>query len=392
MINKRLEDIRKEDIEALITEQVRESRHIEYKESLPGNSDSEKKEFLADVSAFANASGGMIIYGIREKREEGQPTSLPEQIVGLSDINVDKEKQRLLAIVGSGVEPRMPNIQIEAVPDFDEYPVIILKIPKSWCGPHMIKYQQWSRFYLRTSAGKQQLDVGEIRNAFFMSENLANNIRRFREERIAKILSNDGPSTINNNSKLVVHIVPINAFNTPIVNDFTSQKGIQTGLYPLSGGGYSMSYNFDGLILANSYGYLQVFRNGTLEAADSYYSLENSGGEGNSKCISTTLLENELIRGMHNYLQVLNQYQVTAPIYVLISMLNVRGFRLATRDHYWSRHRNIIDRDHLIFPEILIEEYGADCSVIFRSFFDILWQSCGFERCFSYDKNGARHS
>lgn len=74
MIQKNIDEITEEDLQALIDNSVLESKSIEYKQSLPGNSDSEKKEFLADVSSFANASGGDLIYGIIEDRN----TRIPE--------------------------------------------------------------------------------------------------------------------------------------------------------------------------------------------------------------------------------------------------------------------------------------------------------------------------
>jgi len=71
MIPKPIEAITTADIQSLIDNQVAENRSMEYKEALPGNSDDEKKEFLADLSSFANAGGGDIIYGLVES--EGLP-------------------------------------------------------------------------------------------------------------------------------------------------------------------------------------------------------------------------------------------------------------------------------------------------------------------------------
>jgi predicted HTH transcriptional regulator len=74
VLNKPLEAIEENDLQALVDNQVAESKTIEYKESLPGNADGDKKEFLADVSSFANASGGDLIYGMRE--QSGVPIAL----------------------------------------------------------------------------------------------------------------------------------------------------------------------------------------------------------------------------------------------------------------------------------------------------------------------------
>ena len=61
----------------LIRDQVQESLHLDYKktDSLD-NTEKNKKEISKDVSAFANSDGGIIIYGIVEKKH------LPEQIEG----------------------------------------------------------------------------------------------------------------------------------------------------------------------------------------------------------------------------------------------------------------------------------------------------------------------
>ncbi|MBI3460167.1 putative DNA binding domain-containing protein, partial [Candidatus Acetothermia bacterium] len=73
-INKRLEDITENDLKDLVDNKYREIKSIDYKVTLPGNSDSEKKEFLADVSSFANANGGDLIYGI--KANDGLPVNV----------------------------------------------------------------------------------------------------------------------------------------------------------------------------------------------------------------------------------------------------------------------------------------------------------------------------
>jgi hypothetical protein len=66
-------------LESLRADRVREGRQLDYKETLPGARDDDKREFLSDVTSFANAAGGDIIYGLRERREEGSlpPRSRP---------------------------------------------------------------------------------------------------------------------------------------------------------------------------------------------------------------------------------------------------------------------------------------------------------------------------
>jgi predicted HTH transcriptional regulator len=101
VIPKPFEIIAENDLLALITNGVSEGRTIDYKRELPGNSDGDKKEFLADVSSFANTSGGDLIFGMDEV--EGLPT----QLVGFQSVNADLEVRRLDSILSSGLDPRI---------------------------------------------------------------------------------------------------------------------------------------------------------------------------------------------------------------------------------------------------------------------------------------------
>ena len=107
MIQKPMRDIGPEDFQQLVTNKVAESRTLEYKQSLPGATDGEKKEFLADVSSFANSVGGDLLYGIMEAREDGKTTGIPESVEGLADVNGDAETRRLENMLRDGVQPRL---------------------------------------------------------------------------------------------------------------------------------------------------------------------------------------------------------------------------------------------------------------------------------------------
>ncbi|TWC06996.1 putative DNA-binding protein [Bradyrhizobium macuxiense] len=59
------------DLTALHAGVVKESLHIEYKasEAIDKKDDKKKLELARDVSAFANADGGQIIYGMKENKD-----------------------------------------------------------------------------------------------------------------------------------------------------------------------------------------------------------------------------------------------------------------------------------------------------------------------------------
>ena len=101
MIPKPLERVEGGDIDLLLTGNVQEGRTIDYKRDLPGASDSDRKEFLADVSSFANTVGGDLIVGIDEAG------GLPTTIVGAAAADLDEEIRRLDSIIQSGLDPRI---------------------------------------------------------------------------------------------------------------------------------------------------------------------------------------------------------------------------------------------------------------------------------------------
>lgn len=108
--HKLIDSLDRTDLDALVTAGETESRVIEYKLLLPGTGDHDKKEFLADISSFANAGGGDILFGMMELN------GAPKQLVGLEPTNVDAEKLRLEEIVRNGVAPRVTGLSIKVVP------------------------------------------------------------------------------------------------------------------------------------------------------------------------------------------------------------------------------------------------------------------------------------
>ena len=75
LANKPIHSITEADLEELITNQTAEGKNVEYKVSLSLSSDEEKKEFLADISSFANTASGYVVYGMKE--DKGLPIDLP---------------------------------------------------------------------------------------------------------------------------------------------------------------------------------------------------------------------------------------------------------------------------------------------------------------------------
>jgi len=394
MINKPFDQLDKAEILNLISGEVREGRTLEYKETLPGSSDGDKTEFMADVSSFANAAGGHILYGIREKRDaEGKPTGVPEFADGLQSINADSEILRLESSIRTGLGPRLPGIRMKAIEGFANGPVLVLWIPKSWSSPHMVTFKNHSRFYSRSSNGKYALDVNEIRSAFATAEGLPERIRSFRDNRITKIIANETPVSLVETPKIVLHLIPIMSLTLTQPLDAAEIYSKRQQLESIATGATSHRINFDGVVTfcfesasTTCLSYVQAFRNGIIEAIETNEFGESDG----NKFIRSLSFEQDIVSASARFLKFQESFGITPPIFLMISLLEVRGYVMATKSDYRSMRVSSIDRNVLLLPEIIIEQFDQDVSSLLRPAFDAVWQAAGFLRSPYYDEAGNR--
>jgi hypothetical protein len=392
MIPKEFDVITKEDIEALVANCVSEGRTIEYKQQLPGGTDDDKREFLADASSFANAGGGDLIFGVREKRDEsGKPMGIPEVAEGLAGINPGNEELRLEEMARSSIDPRIPGLRFKHFDGFPSGSIILIRVPKSWTSPHMVTFKNLSRFFSRTSAGKYQLDVREIRAAFIASESLAHKISTFRSDRVAKLLAEEAPLPLEKNPKIILHLLPVGAFADSTTVDLQAAETLSPSDFkPLgSSHAYAPQFNFDGYLVSADRGtppvcfsYVQLFRNGAIEAVWMDFTRE--------RALLIGSLEQELLKGVPRYLALQQRLGIEPPLFVTISLVGTKGLMIITGDAYHDRWNNPIDRDVLLLPEVALEQIITNVNDLLRPALDTLWQAAGRPRSLGYDASGKR--
>lgn len=269
LLGKPLAKVTPEDVEDLITNKVRENRHLDYKRQLPGGSDADKGKFLKDVGAFANSGGGDIIYGVEEELDEkGQSTGSPGSVVGIQGLSLDAEIRRLTSVVQSGLDPTvMPRVELKAL-ETSSGRVLLLRVPRSFTGPHMVRD---GRFYARHDSQNLPMDATELRLAFAGSEAWIEKVEAFRKDRLARVHTNDGlPVPVLPGERLVIHLVPFSAFMPGAGIDVRAVRGRQVGP-PRPNGGSSFAFNLEGVCIYGApwdktASYVQFFRQGPVEA------------------------------------------------------------------------------------------------------------------------------
>lgn len=366
-----------------------EGKLYDYKRDLIGNSDSDKKEFLSDVSSFANASGGHLIIGVEE--EKGVPT----RILGLDIADIDAEKNRLDNILLAGLKPRMvPVHQIHSVKLAETQRfVIVIRISKSLTMPHMVTFKDTNKFYSRNSHGKYLLDVGEIRNLFVMSETAFERIRNFRMERIAKIIAGETPIKLLDVPKIVLHVIPLSMSDSTAFFDI--MQVANDDLWPMGVHGMSRRINFDGVmgysqtLEEGAYGYVQLFRNGCIECIDANILRVRWKDEG--KIIPSVKYESELVDATRRCLRLLSSIKAEPPFFIMVSLLGIKGYRMGVnKSKYWDTIpvKDGIDRDNLIVSEVVVESFEIEYPKLMRPIFDSIWNSAGWRGSENYDDDG----
>ena len=375
-----LHTITRADLTGLIDNAVGEGMQMEYKQELPGGADADKREFLADVSAFANTHGGDILFGVQAKH--GVANGLP----GLPTATLDSAVLRLESLLRDGIEPRLPAAAFLRIPLDNDRAVLVLRIQRSWQSPHMVSHGNVSRFFGRNAAGKYQLDVSQLRGAFLRSATELETAGRFRIDRLSQIASGDTPISLYKGTTSVLHLLPVGSLHRAV--DIHSAERARPR--PLFTDNSNARFNLNGVVFTSvtagepqSGNYLQVFRHGAIESVSSRLITADSG----QRLIYTATVEPELFNSSRDYLGLLKGLDVGPPIVLMLSILGLQGYKIipASEQRAWKSFRNPIPQNEILFPDVLIEDMDADPTVFLRPILDMLWQAAGWERCENYD-------
>lgn len=146
-----------EDIQRLISDEIQESLHLDYKDSRALTKKS-RDEVVKDVTAFANADGGVIVYGVEE---DGH---LPVRIDGGVN-NSDMNREWLDQIIAVNVTPPIYGIRIRQIPHTAKnHSLYVIEIPKSYRGPHQSSDKKYYKRYNFRSSPMDHYEIFDIAN------------------------------------------------------------------------------------------------------------------------------------------------------------------------------------------------------------------------------------
>ena len=381
MLPNNISDVSLTDVQTLCDNHVLESRSLDFKAEAIGRVDRDKREFLADVCAFANASGGDLILGVKEK------DGVADEVCGIEVDNPDEEKLRLINIIRDGLEPRISISSLDTtwLSMGEKRGVLVLRVHRSWSAPHRVTFLRDMNFYVRNAAGKNPMSVDELRQSFNSSRDFVERLRGFRAERIQAILDKDLPFQLRDGAKLVLHIVPLSTVADPL--DLQFEQGAPGIVPPLLTASYSWLPAIEGYITYTtpepSRSYSMMFRNGAVEGVAGI-DPNRSGTE-----VSLHAIERLVLIGWKTFRDFAKALGVQPPVYVFATLLSVRGLMPAASSHGFETP-TAARKDVLVLPPVVIgvDQFASPPEKLFKRLFDTAANAFGLSGSRNYNAKG----
>ncbi len=374
-----LQRVSKADLEALRENEVPEGILIDYKRDIYELTGDGRREFLKDVSSFANTAGGHIIIGMDEKG------GLPTNLIGVEG-NLDAQKQRLESLLRDRIEPRIVGVRMQPVAVSDDRNALVIRIPKSWNSPHAV-VNHTRIFYARNSAGAHHASVDELRAMFTAGATFLDRAREFHRKFLVQIHGVDTPIQFpGEGGRLVLHIIPFSAFGSETMLDPKVMQG--EVLPPLWSTGFNHGYNVDGYLTTfvgrQQAGYLQVFRNGIIESVAGDVRVREAQGIWQ---LYAKQVEGEVVRNVSSSMTALSHAEVPPPMLILLGGARMHQTKVIGVGYPPLNPPLPLQNSELRLPAVTIEDYGeeADYGRALKKIFDALWNAAGYQGSQSYD-------
>ncbi len=298
--------------------------------------------------------------------------------------DIDQEALRIDSLIRDGVQPRFP-YELKFIHLKDQHYVLVIRVHPSGSIPHRVIFGGHDKFYRRNAAGKSPMDLHELREAFTTAITSTQRILNYRTERIYDIASGNTPVPIfNRNNVFAIHIVPEPDFNRANRLDSESLQRFKEGdlpgrLRPLRSSGWNTRLNLHGVVgYAGRPGdevrsYVQIERNGRIEAVE----CSILASESENDRLSALPLENVSVEHITQYIHLLTELGFAGPFHVMMSLLGVKGQRVAIPSRYVWAETEPITEDRILLPPIVIESADDNIREKVAEVFVMVWHASG---------------
>lgn len=398
MIATKWSDIDDSTLQALCDDGAAESPTLDFKRTAPdARNEAARNEFLKDVCAFANSSGGDLVYGI-ETHEDVAVAPAP-----LFGETADQLWRRLTDMLNDYIEPRISGITCKTISFGDDGYAFIVRVPPSFNGPHRYRVRGANGvplhycFVTRAGTKTADMDYTQIRNAFDRTSTLAERAQQFRHERIERLKVGATPRPMQNGPKSVLHFIPLAGLAKSLIDVAALYHSPMAFAMP---GNFNpeRQTNLDGVLMTGPREadgtvrwYFQVFRSGAMEFVRSAWS-DVAEEDGGGRFIPAVRVSRDLRYLCGLALDRARDLAISGPAIMGAACLESarHPFRIARNGGDYGN--TAADRDHLVIPEQWIEEISTATSVddVARPLLDAFWQCFGEVDCDLYARDTGR--
>ena len=161
LLGARVDDLAAEHIHGLVSGGIQEEFDLDFKATLYGRGDSDRRALAGDVAAMANTAGGLVVIGVEEDAQ-ARATAAPGVEI------TDGEIGRIRQVVASLTAP-MPHLDIIPVADQalgDGHGFLVIAVPRSTGAPHAVLVNDALRYPRRNGATTRYLSEAEVATAY----------------------------------------------------------------------------------------------------------------------------------------------------------------------------------------------------------------------------------
>lgn len=359
------------DIAALVGNRVPEQRRLEYKRDLPGEREADRKEFLADISSFANADGGDLVYGVAERA--GIAETLAPPLAADPDGLLSALEERALY----GLQPRIPGLRMKWVAAPEGGGFLVIRIPASPAAPHRVVYAGGSKFFGRRSNGKFPMDTFELRSAFTASEDLPRRLRALHSEAVAAAES-ESPVVLGGQPRAIVSVVPRNIFREREDIGLT----LESAIMPFKPNGSATPlFMLEGILISSAVeageivgSYALTHWRGRADAGWTFGRIVKELRKEELRLAWPRLFEDGLADAVRSSIARLGAMGIEGPWAIFVTILGIKGYQLVLGEHHLSVPAW---RDQAQLPDLVIEQAAPEALLpLLRAF----WLCFGVQR------------
>lgn len=294
-----------------------------------------KNNLVKEIIAFANSVGGTIIIGISED-EKHNPNDVID--IGVDNATFETWQQSFRQFISAKIKPVIHGIDLK-LHNYEGKSLISISIPKSIMKPHAFDDGNKDSFFIRYGNTINSMRLEELRSAFHERDIIQSRVLNFKNERISKILSGEVMGPLEDDSLLVLHIIPdwsmgLNSYvnlkefkEDYKIDVFSPSRDLNSKIRR----GWS-NFNYDGLRIF--YGdqtgaidsYTQVFYNGSLECVERrMMNAPTSHGNDETKIYRWDRMEVLLVEKIRDFIESLSDHELPKPYNIFLTLLNLNN-------------------------------------------------------------------